>query len=170
MKTITLLSAGLLVSIVLSGIMAVTGTRIGEKGRKDIIRRCCVNIICAVLTIALCFVWGKENGYTEGSGNFIAAAAVVIGIIVMICGIVEIKKTLGETKDDLITEELSDIRVIHVGMNNKILEGTADGKKRRFPMMGADKDLARQLKRKEISKVTVTYHTSDNRIESIYHD
>lgn len=133
-------------------------------------RRCCVNIICAVLTIALCFVWGKENGYTEGNGNFIAAAAVVTGIIVMICGIVEMKKTIGETKDDLITEELSDIRVIHVGMNNKILEGTADGKKRRFPMMGADKNLARQLKRRGITKVTVTYHTSGNRIESICYD
>lgn len=168
-KMTAVLLIGLFVSIMLSGIMAVTGTRIGKRGRKNIIQRCVVNVICAALIIAFSFVWGKGNGYIK-EGGICAAAAAAVGVILMVCGIVEIKKTLGETENDLITEELSEVRVIHIaGINNKILEGTAGGEKRRFAMFGADKDLAKLIRKKGIKQITVTYHASDNRIEAIHY-
>ena len=97
-----------------------------------------------------------------------AVAVAATGAIVLICGIISIKKILAETDDDLVTEELSEVNIIHIGFNHKVLEGTVNGEKRRFSMLGADKDIAKMIANRKIKQITVTYHTSDNRIEAIH--
>lgn len=150
--------------IIVSGAAAMIGTQIGEKGKKDSLLRCSINITASVLAILISFMCLRE----ELMKPVMAAAVAATGAIVLICGIITIKKTLAETDDDLVTEELSEVNIIHIGFNHKVLEGTVNGGKRRFSMFGADKDIAKMIANRKIKQITVTYHTSDNRIEAIH--
>lgn len=150
--------------IIVSGVAAMIGTQIGEKGKKDSLLRCSINITASVLAILISFLCLREELIKPA----MAAAVVAAGTIVLICGIITIKKNLAETDDDLVTEELSEVNIIHIGFNHKVLEGTVNGGKRRFSMFGADKDIAKKITNRKIKQITVTYHTSDNRIEVIH--
>lgn len=150
--------------IIVSGVAAMTGTQIGEKGKKDSLLRCSINITASVLAILISFMCLRE----ELMKPVMAAAVAATGAIVLICGFITIRKTLAETDDDLVTEELSEVNIIHIGFNHKVLEGTVNGEKREFPMFGADKDIAKMIANRKIKQITVTYHTSDNRIEAIH--
>ena len=87
----------------------------------------------------------------------------------MIGGIIGLKGTLGETPDDLVTEYLSDIRIVLAGYHNqdRKLEGTANGAYSCFMLRGADKALAKRISESGRDHVTVVYHSSTRRIESI---
>lgn len=150
--------------IIVSGAAAMIGTQIGEKGRKDSLLRCSINITVSVLAILISFLCLRE----ELIKLVMSAAVATTGAIVFICGIITIKKTLAETDNDLVTEELSEVNIIHIGFNHKVLEGTVNGGKRRFSMFGADKDIAKKIANGKMKQITVTYHTSDNRIEAIH--
>ena len=134
------------------------------KGEKDSLLRSSINITASVLAILISFLCLRE----ELMEPVMAVAVAATGAIVLICGIISIKKILAETDDDLVTEELSEVNIIHIGFNHKVLEGTVNGEKRRFSMLGADKDIAKMIANRKIKQITVTYHTSDNRIEAIH--
>lgn len=155
----------LCVLIVVSGAAAIIGTQIGEKGKKDSILRYSINITASVLAILISFLCLKE----ELMEPVMASAVTATGAIILICGIITIRKILAETDNDLVTEELSEVNIIHIGFNHKVLEGTVSGEKRKFPMFGADKDIAKMITNRKIKQITVTYHTSDNRIEAIHY-
>ena len=74
-----------------------------------------------------------------------------------------------ESSDALVTEKLSDVHIVPAGYHNKSrkLEGTVGGKRVWFILRGADRRIAEQIKKNGGKRVTVTYHPSNHRIESI---
>lgn len=98
-----------------------------------------------------------------------ALGVTAIGIILLVSGIIGIISILREASDELITEKLSDIRIVPAGYHNRSrkIEGMVNGRISWFMMRGADKALAEQIKKSGRKQVTVIYHPSNRRIESI---
>ncbi len=143
-----------------------TGTQIGEKGHRYILLQNLICIVEAMIVLSLSWVWAA---IPESGNRIYALAAAAIGIVLLISGIIGIKSILKESPDDLITEDLSDIRIVPAGYHNqdRKLEGVSNGTHSWFMLRGADKALAQRIKDSGRNHVRVVYHSSNRRIESI---
>lgn len=142
------------------------GTQIGEKGRKNVFVQNLFFIAEAVLVLAFSLMWSI---FSAKDSKIYALGVAAIGIVLLFSGIIGTISVLREASDELITEKLSDIRIVHAGYHNRSrkLEGIANGRRSWFMMRGADKALVEQIKKSGRKQVTVTYHPSNRRIESI---
>ena len=87
----------------------------------------------------------------------------------MIYGIIGFCRILNEKQDTLITEKLSNIRVVRTGYHNqnRKIEGIVNEEKRSFILRGKDKALARNINDSNLNYIIIEYHSSTHRIESI---
>lgn len=116
------------------------GTQIGEKGRKNVFVQNIFFIAEAVLILSFSLMWSV---FSAKDSKIYALGVAAIGIILLISGIIGIISILKEA-DELITEKLSDIRIVPAGYHNRSrkLEGMVNGRRSWFVMRGADKALA----------------------------
>ena len=143
--------------IAADAILILTGTQIGAKGRRNVILQ---NIFCIIEAVLLwVFVLTTDTPY--------AISISIFGAILCICGAIGLRGISKESSDDLVTEYLTDIKITSAGHRtlSKKLEGLSDGKPSWFMLRGADKAIADTIKGS--NRVTVVYHKSNRRIESI---
>ncbi len=155
-------------SLIIHVLLIRFGTHIGEKGHRNVLLQNLFSIIEAFLVLIISWLWIMNYG---SSGNRIYAIfTIIIGLILLVSGIIGIKGILRESPEDLVTESLSDIRITPAGYHNqdRKLEGMANGTHSWFMLRGADKALAKSIKESGQDHVTVVYHSSNRRIESIY--
>ena len=155
--------------IIVLGILAFSirmSTNIGEKGNKNMRIRNVLFIIEGILTMTLSLVWITSF---ESNSKIYILFVMFIGLVFLISGVIDIKGILKESSNDLVTEELSDVKVIPAGYHNRDrkLEGMVNGDYRCFMIRGVDKAIAEQIKTNGLNNITVTYHSSNHRIESI---
>ena len=156
----------LILLIIIHVLLLHFGTQIGEKGRKNVLVQNIFFIVEAVLVFAFSLMWSV---FSAKDSKMYALGVAAIGIVLLISGIIGTISVLREASDELITEKLSDIRVAPAGYHNRSrkLEGMVNGRRSWFMMRGADKALAEQIKKSGRKQVTVSYHPSNRRIESI---
>jgi hypothetical protein len=156
----------LILFIIIHVLLLHLGTQIGEKGRRNVFLQNVLFIAEAVLFLVFSLMWGT---FSAKDSKIYALGVAVIGIVLLISGIIGGTGILREASDELITEHLSDIRVTRAGYHNQArkLEGISNGRRSWFIMRGADKALAEQIKNSGRKQVTVIYHPSNRRIESI---
>lgn len=156
----------LILSLLIHVLLIRTGTQIGEKGRRNVLLQNLFCIVESVIIMILSLMWARNSA---PNSIFYALGAAAIGFVLLISGIIGLRGVLRESPDDLVTETLLGIRVEPAGYHNqdRKLEGMANGKNSWFMLRGGDKALAEQIKRSGFSQVTVVYHSSNRRIESI---
>lgn len=105
-------------------------TQIGEKGRKNVFIQNVFLIAEAVLILAFSLMWSV---FSAKDSKMYALGVAAIGIVFLISGIIGIRSILRETSDKLITEKLSDIRIVPAGYHNRSrkLEGMVNGRRSR---------------------------------------
>ena len=143
------------------------GTQIGKEGHRNIILINAFFIAESLLIFAIGLLWGINP---EVNRRLYAIAFIVFGVILLIIGTAGMRNILRETPNDLVTEELSDVRIVYAGYHNqdRKLEGTVNGAYSWFMLRGGDKTLAQQIEDSGKTHVTVVYHSSNRRIESIF--
>ena len=92
-----------------------------------------------------------------------------IGLTILLASCINIKAILMENPKDITTEHLTDIRIIPAGYHNmdRKLEGFSNGQRSSFMIRGADKVIAESIKKSGQECITISYHSSNRRIESI---
>jgi hypothetical protein len=108
--------------------------------------------------------------YSEPDQKKFILFVIPICLILLLLIITSIKNLLKEKPDNLKTETISNIRISRAGYRtfDKRLEGTVNGNYKQFLFRGTDREIAKIIKNNNINQVTITYHPSSNRIESIY--
>lgn len=144
-----------------------TGTRIGDKGYRNILFQNLAGIAEAILLFIITWIMAANN--TFDSIMYIVFC-ILIGCVLLISGIIGISGLMREKQEGIVTETLSDMSITPAGYHNqdRKLEGTVNGTKSWFMLRGADKKIARQIKESGTNQVTVVYHASNRRIENIY--
>lgn len=145
--------------------LLLTGTSIGDKGRKTAIARNVLSIVEFPLLLIVSIIWFAN----DDNSKLYPIIIMLIGLLFLICGIIGLKNVLVERKDNLVTEHLTNIHAIPAGYRNldRMIKGMANGKESWFMLRGADKAIAKLIKQNNVTEVTVTYHPSNRRIESI---
>lgn len=167
MMTIVISFIALIAVLVIIHMLLIhSGTQIGEKGRKNMLLQDILYIAESVLLFAFSLVWWMLS---EPDSKLYALVIAAIGILLLIGGAVGLRGILRESSEDLVTENLTEIRIVPAGYHNQArrLEGMVNGKNSWFMMRGADKALAEKIKKSGRRQVTVVYHPSNRRIESI---
>ena len=145
--------------------LLLTGTSIGDKGRKTAIARNVLSIAEFPLLLIVSIIWFAN----DNNSKLYPIIIMLIGLLFLICGIIGLKNVLAERKDNLVTEHLTNIHVIPAGYRNldRMLKGMVNGKESWFMLRGTDKAIAKLIKQNNVTEVTVTYHPSNRRIENI---
>ena len=151
-------------------LLANTSTHIGPKGRRSTIWENLLLIIGTFLALILGRLYAERGLYDE-HGTICTIAIAVMGIIVLAGGIIGMKGVLAESADKLVTETITDIRITYASgryVYARMLKGKAGNAHRQFILKGAvDIKLANKIKESGRNSLTITYHPSSQRIESI---
>lgn len=167
MTTIVITLAVLLILFLTIHILLLHfGTHIGKKGHKNVLLQ---NLFCIAEALTVLILSWMCVMFFQPDKRIYVLGAAVIGLILLVSGIIGIRGTLRETPEDLVTVCLSEIRIVPAGYHNqdRKLEGVVNGTKSWFMLCGADKALAKRIKDSGRNHVTVVYHSSNRRIESI---
>lgn len=124
------------------------GTQIGKKGHKNVVVQNIILIAEAAFVLAFSLMWSV---FSAKDSRMYALGVAAIGIILLVSGIIGTISVLREKSDELITEKLSDIRIVPAGYHNRSrrLEGMVNGRRSWFMLRGTDKALAEQIKKAE---------------------
>lgn len=147
-------------------ILLFCGTNIGKKGRKNMMMQSVFGITEALFIFVISIIVFIKF---EPTNMFYLLAFVLVGIILLLVGIINIRGLLRETPDDIVTETLSDVHIVPTGYHNmaRKLEGKVNGSSSFFILRGPDKVIAQRIKENDLKQVTIVYHSSNRRIESI---
>lgn len=126
--------------------------------------RSLLGIVVSFLILILGLIWIMNFEF-----NYYIYGIIAIGLILLISSIVTFCGILKEKKDDLITEELSNISIVYAGYHNhdRMLKGVVSGENRFFMLRGKDKKIAERIKESNPNYIVIVYHSSNHRIESI---
>lgn len=139
-------------------------THVGEKGYKNDLIEFILGIILGALTVPLGMICYSKF---ESTGKIYAIFIIALGLVFILCSIIIIQGLLKEKAGNLVTETLVNVRVIPAGYHNRSrqLEGYVNGSYSSFMFRGVDKALVKNINSN--STVTVVYHSSNRRVESI---
>jgi hypothetical protein len=141
-------------------------TQIGAEGRGNVLEKNFL-LICESASVPVIGVlW---NDIAAKDDRLYVISIFVVAAALFLNSVVAFVVVLRESEDALITEVLSDVRIIPAGCHNKSrkIEGTVNGKRIWFILRGDDKYLAEEIKKSNIRQVTVKYYPSSCRIESV---
>ena len=126
-------------------------THVGEKGYTNNLIEFIIGIILGALTVPLGMICYSKF---ESTGKIYAIFIIVLGLVFILCSIIIIQGLLKEKTGNLVTETLVNVRVIPAGYHNRSRQ-----------LEGYVKALVKNINSN--STVTVVYHSSNRRVESI---
>ena len=152
--------------LIIHMILLSCATNIGKKGHKNMMIKSLFGIAESLLSFVIVLIWFIN--FNPSNKAYLVGIA-IFGIVLFISNIIILKGLLRETSNNLVTEVLSDIRIVPTGHYYRALklEGIANGSRSFFIFRGPDKAIIQQIKESGLNQVTIVYHASNRRIESV---
>lgn len=139
-----------------------TQSLLGDKGRQNAIHEGILGIINSLSGLAVLFLFWKTEAEKI---SYLILLLIAIALIVLICHIYNLAKIMKETTNDLVTIDLEIVR-IRSGYfrGSHMVEGkTNDGEYHIFPLNRGDSHILKRMKKENVRKVILTYHSSSHR-------
>lgn len=146
--------------------MDLTQSRLGNEGYKNAIRAGILGIINSLSGLAVLFLFWKTEAEKK---SYLILLLVAIALIMLICHIYNLAKIMKETPNDLVTIDLEIVRIRSGSFRGSpMIEGkTNDGKYHIFPLNRGDSHILKRMKKENVKKVILTYHSSSHRAVEI---
>lgn len=146
--------------------MDLTQSRLGNEGHENAIRAGILGIINSLSGLAVLFLFWKTEAEKI---SYLILLLVAIALIMLICHIYNLANIMKETTNDLVTTDLEIVRIRSGSFRGSpMIEGkTNDGKYHIFPLNRGDSHILKRMKKENVKKVILTYHSSSHRAVEI---